>query len=276
MGATARAAEEKLPLWKVDGGKTTVWLLGSIHLLKNTDYPLPDPIEQAYTAAEVVVFETDMKALESPATQMQMLTKGRLPNGGKLSDELSEATYRDLMEHAKNAGLPPVALESLKPSMAVMMIVAVELMKMGFDPEQGVDQYFFKRSQQDGKQITPLETVEFQIDLLTNITKEEGELMVKTTLEEFETLQTVFNELVDVWRKGDTAKLDQWLNEAKKDAPKLMRRFLTDRNERWVTKIQRLAEQDKPVLVVVGAAHLVGEKSVVELLEKRGLKAVQQ
>lgn len=275
LGVTVGAAEGKLPLWKVEGGNSPLYLLGSIHFLKSSDYPLAVPMETAYQNAQVVVFETDMAALESPATQIKFLTKGRLPEGGKLSDELSPEVYEKLMEHAEKAGLPGMILDALKPSMAVMMIVALEIQKMGFDPDYGVDQHFFERAQQDEKTIVPLETVDFQIGLITDFTKEEGELLVETTLEEFQTFTEEFSELVAAWKVGDTGTLDEILNEAKQGAPTIMKRFLTDRNARWVPQIEKLARGDKATTVIVGAAHLLGEKSVVELLQKKGFKVTQ-
>jgi uncharacterized protein YbaP (TraB family) len=274
LAATLSAGN--LPLWKVEGGKATVWLLGSVHFLKASDYPLPAPIEAAYDEAQVVVFETDMAALQSPAVQLQLVSKGRLPEGTQLSDQLSKPTYEKLMEHAARAGLPAFILDSMKPSLAVTMIVAAELARLGFDPEHGVDLYFHGKSEADGKKIAALETVEFQIDLITGFSAEEGEVMVETSLEELETVSGVFTELVSSWRKGDTASLDKWLNEAKKEAPTIMKRLLTDRNKQWTPKIRELADGNVPVLVVVGAGHLVGSDSVIELLEAGGLNVVQQ
>lgn len=265
-----------LPLWKVEGGKSPVWLLGSFHLLKPEDYPLPGPIEDAYSQAQVVVFEADMAELNSPDVQLQLLTKGRLPEGERLKDHLSEATYQQLMEHAAKAGIPAFMLEPLKPSLAVTMIVAAEILKLGYDPNYGVDLHFFRRCQSDDKTTVPLETIDFQIDLLLNLTGDEEEPFVKSTLAELDTFNRLFDDLVDGWRRGDTEALDKCLNDAKRDAPAMMERLLTDRNKRWIPKIKELANGDRPVLVIVGAGHLVGESSVVDLLKEEGLKPVQQ
>lgn len=276
LSGAVHSSGGSLPLWKVEGGQSTVWLLGSVHFLKASDYPLPAAIEAAYEESDVVVFETDMDALSSPNIQFELIAKGRLPEGEQLQDHLSEKTYAKLMQHAEESGLPAFMLDPLKPSLAATMIVAAELLKLGFDPEQGVDKHFHDRAKADGKKVIPLETVEFQIDLITDFTEEEGELIVKTTLEEFETMSGLFTELVEAWRSGDTAKLDKWLNEVKNEAPAVMERFLTDRNKQWVPKIEAFTKGEQTVLVVVGAGHLVGKESVVDLLNQRGLTPVQQ
>lgn len=275
MTAAAWVAADNLPLWKIEGTKSPVWLLGSVHFLKASDYPLPAAMDEAYEQSQVVVFETDMKALESPTIQLQLLTKGRLPAGTTLQEQLSPETYEQLVQHAAKAGLPAALLDSLKPTLAATMIVAAELVKLGFTPTAGVDHHFLERCLEDGKKRVALETPEFQIDLLTSFSKDEGEALVKTTLEEFETMKDFFTDLVEAWRCGDTEELDKFLNEAKQESPAVMKRFLTDRNARWAPKIKALAEGEKPTLVVVGAGHLVGKESVIDLLQADGLKVVQ-
>jgi uncharacterized protein YbaP (TraB family) len=76
--------------------------------------------------------------------------------------------------------------------------------------------------------------------------------------------------VVAAWRTGDAAAIDAIMNESMDDAPALYARMLTDRNAAWVPQIEQLLRGADDVLVVVGAAHLVGEHSVVEMLRQRG------
>ena len=281
--ASAHAADDDkvpksahpLPLWKVEGQKSTVYLLGSVHFLKAGDYPLAGPIESAYSNAQVVVFETDMGAMESMKVQAKMASKSQLPADQTMRDWLSPEVYINFEKHASATGLPPALFDRLKPSVAAVAVVALEMQKMGFDPAYGVDQHFFNRAQKDGKQIVPLETVDFQIGLITDLTKEEAGLMVRTLLADFDNVRNEIKTLMQAWQQGDTVKLEKLLNEATREAPGIYRRFVTDRNERWVPKIEELARGDKPAIVIVGAGHLVGQDGVVNLLKKRGLTLTQ-
>lgn len=270
----ARVASH-LPLWKLEGKTNSVYLLGSIHLLNKTNYPLAAPIETAFKEARVVAFETDIGALSEPDTQMKMIEKMRLPEGQTLKDQLSAETYAALMKCVEKTGLPEAMFTHLKPVMAATMLLTMDLVEMGLDPEQGVDQHYFRRARESGKEIVPLETVDFQIDLFTGLSKAEGELVVKSMLKDMANTRKRLGEIVRAWQTGDAARIDKFLNEATSEAPAIMKRMVTDRNHNWVPKIEGLLRGRKNAIVIVGAAHLVGKEGVVELLRQRGLKVTQ-
>jgi uncharacterized protein YbaP (TraB family) len=152
----------------------------------------------------------------------------------------------------------------------------VELKKMGLDSEYGLDKHFFTLARQSGKKIVALETVDFQMDLMTGFSKEEGELLVKTTLRDVDTLQNDLGDMLKAWQTGDAVKLEKLLNEAKADAPIIFKRLVTDRNRNWLPKIEELVNGKENSIVIVGAGHLVGNESVVDLLKKKGYKISQE
>jgi uncharacterized protein YbaP (TraB family) len=277
------AAQQPLPvaaatrhcLWRVEGHGKAVYLLGSVHFLKAEDYPLPAPIEAAFTNARIVAFETDIGAMQGPETQLQLLSKATLPQGQTLRDQLSPSLYTRFTNQLEQTGLPAAMVASLKPAVAAMALEAVELQKLGYDPEYGLDKHFYNRARKAGKQVVPLETVEFQIGLLTGLSKEEGELVVKTTLEEIDKTKTEVRELLKAWQTGDADALEKMLNEASREAPAIFKRLVTDRNERWLPQIEAWLRDDSDVIVIVGAGHLVGKEGVVELLRKKGFKVTQ-
>src|SRR6185312_14560518 len=149
-------------LWKVEGASNVVYLLGSIHLLQATNYPLPAVIESAFTNSQIAVFETDIDKMDDPAQQMAMMTKLMLPQGETLKQNLSSNVYEALSKHAAEAGLPMAMLDHYRPAVAVTMVEVVELTTLGADPEYGVDKHFWKLARADGKRVIPLETVDFQ------------------------------------------------------------------------------------------------------------------
>jgi uncharacterized protein len=265
-----------LPLWKVEGGSAPVFLLGSVHVLKEKDYPLAARIETAFSNASVVVFETDLDKMEDPSFQMQMLTESMLPENQTLKDVLSPETYKALSDYAKDAGLPMMAFDRLKPVLAAAAIVMMEMKKLDLEPEYGVDQHYFTAAKAAKKRIVPLETPEFQLKLLTGFSKEEGEAAVKSLLQELESTRKDLPAMITAWRTGDAAKLELLLNDARKDAPAVFQRLVTDRNRRWVPKLEELARGKAPVIVIVGAGHLVGKDSVVDLLQQKHWTVRQQ
>jgi uncharacterized protein YbaP (TraB family) len=253
-----------------------VYLLGSVHVLKADNYPLPGVFESAFSNASVVVFETDIAAMLRPETQTQLMTQSELPNGQTLKDVLSTKTYAALTDYIKKAGLQEETIVSMRPGMAATMLVLQELQEDGYDPDKGMDLYFYQRCAKDGKTVRGLEPLEFQIGLLCGLSREEGEGIVKSTLKDLADAKSQFDDLLKAWQTGDSAALEKLLNDAQKEDPAVMKRILTDRNLKWAPQIEALAKGTNNAVVIVGAGHLVGKDGVVELLKQRGCKVSQE
>jgi hypothetical protein len=276
IGAAAPATTSKHCLWRVHSASNTVYFLGSIHLLRKDTYPLPEPIEAAYREATVVAFETDLAAMTQPATQMEMLNAGRCADGETLRDHLSPGTYSLL--HSNIAVLLGAgdALDSCKPWLAAITALMLQLRKHGFDPDDGVDQHFFKRARRDKKEIRPLEEPAEVTRIMAGMSGADQEAMVRETLEEAANLMADMNAIVTAWRNGDVETIDRAMLETVRRYPEVYRQLLVERNEHWMPKVERLLrEAGKPALVVVGAAHLIGKDSLLEMLGKKGFRVEQ-
>jgi uncharacterized protein YbaP (TraB family) len=262
-------------LWRVQGGTNAVHFFGSIHFLKKEFYPLPKPIEDAYQQSQVIVFEADLDEMESSQSQLKILQQGKYPDGETLKQHVSEQTYATLQSYLSESVGAVGAFDSFKPWMAAVALLGIELQKLGFDPNQGVDKYFFTKAKQDKKQIIPLETIDFQLGLFTGFSNEDQDAMLKETLEEISTFKKTLNEMIEAWKIGDTRKLDQLFLDELRKYPQLHQKLLIDRNRRWAVKIEKLLAEGRNVFVVVGTAHLVGKESVVDLLSRKGFKVQQ-
>jgi uncharacterized protein YbaP (TraB family) len=274
--AAPTAIGARHPLWKLEGKRCAVYLLGSVHILKPEHYPLPAAIEAAFDQAKVVVFETDMDALNKPEAQVKLAAQAVLPAGETLASQISPKLHQRLRAQLDETGIPAEALQNFRPGMVAMTLALVEMQKMGLDPKLGVDHHFHERARKEGKEIVGLEEPQFQMDLITGFSKEEGEAILESTLEEIHTLKAELDKLLKAWQTGDMKSVADLLNKALEKHPSLHRRLLLDRNKAWITRIEELARGDKNALVVVGAGHLAGSQSVIELLQKNGWKVVQQ
>ena len=271
----AQQPQTKHSLWKVQGRTNEAYLFGSIHFLKKDFYPLAQPIENAYRQSQVVVFEADLEQLQAPQTQLKMLEVGKYPGGETLKQNLSRDTYAKLEAYLSQSLGSAELFDSLRPWMVAVALLGLELQKLGFNPEQGVDKYFFDKVKRDQKQIVPLETVEFQLGLFAGLSKEEEEAVLKEMLQEIGSFKKMLSEITEAWKTGDTKKLDELTLDAMRQFPQIHKKMLIDRNKLWADKIETLLAEGKNVFVVVGAAHLVGKDSVVDLLTKKGLKVQQ-
>lgn len=261
---------EQAFLWQVKSPQNTVYLLGSIHLLKKSDYPLAKQINDAYEDAEKLVFEVDLGELKSSKTQSIVLEKATAQDGKTLQDRLTPETYQLAKTKASEIGLPIEAFSGFKPWFFSLTLITLKLQRLDFNPDHGVDQYFFQKAIKDGKETLALETVEDQFNLFDSFSQGDQEQYIRQTVDELDTLETSFREMVTAWKSGDDKTLENLLLKSFKDYPELEDQIFGARNRQWMTTIEPLLQKEDDYLIVVGAGHLVGKDSVLQLLQAKG------
>jgi uncharacterized protein YbaP (TraB family) len=276
-GAPAHA-KDKHALWTVEGRHNTVYLLGSIHVLRPVDGGLPPIADAAYRDAEQLVMEIDMDdlaAADPGAMLAAMQRTALLPDGQSLRDVLGE-DYATVAARAHDAGLELEFLDRFAPWFVATTLLQLELAKRGFSPEFGIEQTLAERAIADGKPILGLETAEQQFAVLAGLSLPQQKRFLMMTLDEASQIDAELAELLRAWRTGDTETLARVLEREFDDFPDLYRPLTEDRNRAWVGRLEDLLDERDDYLVIVGALHLVGRNSVIELLEKRGFEVRQQ
>ena len=266
---------DKSCLWTVDTQSNKIYLLGSLHLLKQDSYPLAADIEKAYADSRVIVFETDIAALQEPGLQAKILELGIYPADQNLLDNLDGNTRQLLEKKMSLIGLPLAQFSRFKPWFVALTLTTLELQRLGYNPQYGIDVYFFNRANTDGKEISFLEPAEFQINLLGNMVEQDQNDFLNQTLKDLEVVSELAGDLVRSWKDGEADRLHELLSKSFKDYPHLHDRLLIQRNKNWIQKIEGAMQLNKNVLFVVGAGHLVGPESVVDLLKKKGYQVKQ-
>jgi uncharacterized protein YbaP (TraB family) len=275
---TAATTEEAVhtSVWKIQGEKSAVYLLGSVHVLKEESYPLPEAMEAAYKDCQVVAFEADLDEMKDQGkVQDLVLSRGLYPEGVTLSQALPEETYNKLLAATTKAGLPMAQIERLKPWILSIQLTATELNAAGYKQEYGVDHHFFEQAKADEKERVHFETIEYQINLLAGMSDQLQGEMLSQSLDELDQIPVMADVLRKAWREGDAEKLDEILEEQFKDYPKIKSKLLTQRNRRWVPEIEKLLAREENCLVVVGTLHMVGKKGVVQMLRDKGHEITQ-
>jgi uncharacterized protein YbaP (TraB family) len=261
-------------MWRVERGGTTVYLLGSIHAMKEDAYPLPSVIEEAFETVDAVAFEIDMDEMGSAA--LEMLAAGSLEAGTTLEEVVGAATWADFSWRMRLAGFDPGVMQRFKPWMAALTLVAFEITKAGYNPSAGLDAYLWGRAEDAGKDRLALETVAFQVGLFADMTPEQSLAFLSYTLADLETMIPLLDEISAGWRSGDVASVEEDLLEGFEEYPDLYRKMVTDRNRAWLQPIEELLAGDRDVMVVVGSMHLVGEEGLVGLLREKGYTVTQE
>ena len=255
-------------MWRVQGRGATVYLLGSVHAMREDSYPLPTAMETAFESVEKVVFEVDLDDLNSAA--IQMLAAGTLDGEGLLEEIVGPAIWAELVVQVETTGFPAAMFQRMKPWMAAVTITALAMTEAGYLPSAGVDAYFSRRAEEAGKERIALETAEFQVGLFADLTPEQSLAFLRYTLADLETVIPDLDELSANWRAGRVEAVEALMAEGFDEFPELLEKMVTDRNRAWMPPIVELLAGDSDAMVVVGALHLVGEEGLVNLLRKRG------
>ena len=263
------------PIWLIENGAHSLYLAGTIHLLREQDYPLPKAFEQAYNKSQMLIFETDIGALGSPAVQQQIAVSSLLPDGQQLSQLVSQSTWQALSQHLQSQALDPERFQRLNPSAAALTLVFLELAQLGID-HTGVDTHFYLRATEAGKPTSYLESIDQHLGYLNRLGQDAPDEMLQQTLAELSQLRTLFGAMINAWRKGDRARIDNlFVKPMREDFPATYRSLLTHRNLNWVPQLEAMLESAKTEMVLVGSAHMAGADGLLELLRARGYKIRQ-
>lgn len=273
LSSTSALAETSM--WKVSKGSDYLYIGGTVHLLPESAFPLPAEFDQAYAATDTLVLEAEMPEPTDTEMQMALLKAMSYQDGRSLSKVLSAEVYQQLADYFLPYGIQLTQLDGYKPGFVMLQMLTLEMMKAQMAGE-GVDSYFDKRAKDDGKTLVYLETLESQITLLANMGEGYEDAFVKMNLEQLSDFKNYFSATIAAWRAGDVTELNQLVVEPARELdPELYRTLFVERNNAWLPKIKQMFGNDSKELVLVGGGHLVGNDSLLLLLEQAGY-TVQQ
>jgi uncharacterized protein YbaP (TraB family) len=267
---------QKSFLWKVQSNSATVYVLGSVHALKREMYPLPGKIEDAFSKSEVLVVEANINEMSLEGV-MGMLEGAMYPGNEGLENHLSKETYELAKERLDRFGMPIEFFHKSKPWFLGLMITALEMQRLGFDPEYGIDNYFLKKAA-GVKRIMELESVTYQMNLLSTLSEGDQESFLLYTLRDLDILSREMDRLTNAWSRGDTEAMETIVLRGAQDDPRIVpiyEKLIYERNSTMASRIEGFLKTGGRYFVVVGAGHLVGKKGIIELLKKKGYSVEQ-
>ena len=259
-------------LWHVQGREGDIYLLGSVHILPPEVQWRSPAIRAAIGRADIFVFEVPQD--EKTVTRLQQLiaAKGYLPKEQSLRQLVRPALRADYDAAVAASGLPPSAVDRMRPWLAGLQIMFAQIAKQNFSADNGVDKQLAAEAAKAGKPIRYLETIEEQFALLAPddraLEMEEFEAGLKDLRDVIAKVQP----LVAVWSKGDVKSLDEMINGELDQFPAARKALLDDRNQAWLPKIRAMLGKKRTVFIAVGAGHLTGSKGLPALLRDAGYK----
>ena len=257
---------EAASVWKVTGPNGgTVFVGGSIHALRKSDYPLPPAYNRALEASGTLSMEVDDKAVTQSSDSISKA--GEYPRGDSLKNHVDPRTFAYLKKLFGLLGVPTEKFTRYRPWFLALMLEAPSL--HGRSDKLGVEQYLIPRARAAHKAITGLESAREHAEVFSGLTDRQSEAYL---LLEFIPQSNGVSEaqMMKEWRNGDADTIAREFHEAFRDFPSLAERLLDNRNRNWIPRIEEYLHNPKPYFIVVGAAHLGGPNGLLSLLKGRG------
>lgn len=261
-------------VYEVKGKGTRFYVGGSIHILREQDYPLPKEFDKAFDNSEILVLETDLTKMEDPAIAQKLLGKTMYQDDRTLKTVLSEEVYNELKTACASYGISIDNMGKLKPSMVIMTLTIMELQKLGVASE-GVDKHYLNKALKTDRSLLYLETIDEQMSLIAGMGEGNEDEFVLHSLKDLKENSEIFEELIDTWKDGTAKPMLKQIKEFKTDYPELYESLLVDRNNNWIPQMEGYMETKEVEFVVVGALHLYGSDGVLQQLKDKGYKVQQ-
>jgi uncharacterized protein YbaP (TraB family) len=267
------SANAETSLYEITKGDQKMYLGGTIHVLRNSDYPLPPEFEQAYENAKILVLETDLKKASSPEFGQQMAQAFMYSDGKNLSQDLKPALWKELQAFSDTRQFPLGQMSMFKAMFVSLSLSIAEMQRQGFGVGQGVDSYFYQKAILSGKATQELETTGDVLTHLTMLADVDANVIIKATLRDLHKMDGMLEKSVGYWRSGELEKLDKEMAaDMRKETPEIYQQLLVARNQAWLPKIEQMLTTPDVEFVLVGSLHLSSKDGLLAQLKQRGYK----
>jgi len=275
QAAPAQPKPRRFLMWRATSPTATVYLVGSIHLGDSSMYPLPKEVESAFAAAKVLAVEINIKNADQ-AKMMGLLQKAGFYTGDdSLTKHLSKETQAALEDYCTRHNVPRMGMEQLKPWVVAITIAAMAWQQAGEDPSLGIDLHFLNEIKPP-QRIDELETMESQLAIFAEASEEEQQSMLASILKKGDKIKDMIKRTQAAYMAGDPDALQKVMDEQDDVGSKnLEKKLLDDRNVVMTGKMEEYLKGKDPIFVVVGAAHIIGDKGIAKQLRDKGYKVDQ-
>ncbi len=258
-------------VWVVDGPNGgRLYLCGTIHILREKDYPLAPAYEAAYMYSNKLVLELPPGAASGPELTSRMSQLGLYSADTSLEANVSKETWEDVKKWTAKRGLEVSSMNRFRPWFVALLMTNVEYANLGAKAEMGVDTHFEQRAKKDGKPAEGLETVEFQIQLFASLSDKQQRELLEQTLTEVSHVAEEYEKIVRAWKQGDLAALSEMMLQEAERYADLNELFVTARNLSWMDRLEQMLKNGEKVMVLTGTLHFISDTGLIELMRKRG------
>jgi len=267
---------QKSFLWKIQSDANRVYVLGSLHFAKKEMYPLRQEIENAFDQSDFLVVEANVSDIGRVDVQ-KLMESAFYPGNDTLEKHVSPEAYEQVKKEMGGLGLPPELISKQKPWFLAMTLEALESIKLGLDPKFGIDIHFLSKAE-GKKKILELESLDYQISLLSGLSDREQELLLLYTLKDFDIMEQELDKTIQAWTSGDVKTMESLMTKSVSQDRRfsfVLEKLIYERNKKMASKIKNFLKAKETYFIIVGAGHLVGNEGIIELLKRDGYRVDQ-
>jgi len=281
-------------IWDVKAkeGDGRLYLFGSIHVGGEGLYPLPETIMEAYNSSDALAVEVDIVAASNVLTQMALMRELMYPEGDDITKHLSQETYDLAVDFLKKNGQYSPVFDRYNIYFWGSLVDAVTYGLAEMDASSGIDHYFLTKAHEEGKEILEVESISFQLDLLTKQPDLLQDYMLRSSILYMDVAIDNLRAIFDAYRRGDEAGIMEQVYsdledyefddlepeeaaELKRMVENYFNQLYTERNIKMAERAESYLEEGRTVFYVVGVAHMLGDTGIVNLLREAGYTVTQ-
>ncbi len=258
-------------LWIVSDEDTTISILGTMHMMRPGVQWFTGEVRSAYEAADEIVVETIPPAVEEQQAIIVDMAVDK--SGQSLRSKLSVADRIQFENALFGLGIPSSSFDALEPWMAFMTISLIPMMQAGYSPEIGVESILTQAATADEKPMIGLEGFEEQLGFLDSLDEQLQITILNSTVQQIHSIRTMMRSLEELWATGRIDELGEAMQESMHgyaESEEFTNAILYKRNHAWARWVNERMKQSGNVLMAVGAGHLTGDQSLLQLLSNEG------
>ncbi|MCL2044607.1 MAG: TraB/GumN family protein [Treponema sp.] len=256
-------------VWRISRNGNTLYLGGSIHILREDDFPLPAEFDLAFSQSAALIIEADIEQMGKEESAAYLISNMLLDRNQSLQTLLDTDVYAMLAAKVNEYGIPIESVSGFRPSMVITMLTMFQIQELGFT-QQGIDPYYFQKARNENKPVHFLESVESQINMLVSMGEGYENEFVQYSLQDMNNTEMFLTTIANDWRSGESASTEMSLKKMKEEWPQMYKSLITDRHDAWMPLLEEYLDSGTTFFVVVGLAHMHGPDGLLRLLEDLG------
>jgi uncharacterized protein YbaP (TraB family) len=267
VAVLAAAGQPHPAIWKIRNGASTVYVLGSLHIVPPEFQWRTPEIDAAVRATDTFVFEVPVDAQAIKHQKDFIIHNGILPSGTSLRAVLTPVEFRTYTRILHDAGLKPEQFERYRPWLAAVIVGLAYVHGRDIATLTGVDDVIIDYAQRQRKELRYLETIEQQMQLLMTGGDLAQVKALKRMIVALPNTRSHAVDLLETWASGDAARFDAMIDADFKGHAEARDWLISRRNRVWLDPIKALLDSGgKTAMVTVGAAHLGGPDGLIAML----------